>query len=127
MKTYNYEARNEDKQNNYLEPHPEDPKYYKQNNYPKPHPEEVKIIPVYEQLSELEYAIEKLSALQETLIERLKWVSNPRDRPVQEKCFETKAKSERPESAIVQRINRSVENIKDLQYRLSIQLEDLDV
>jgi hypothetical protein len=41
MKTYNYEARNEDKQNNYLEPHPEDPKYYKQNNYPKPHPEEL--------------------------------------------------------------------------------------
>jgi hypothetical protein len=113
MKTYNYEARKEDRQ----------------NNCPEPHPEELtaKIIPVYEQLGELEYAIEKLSDLQSNLIKRLEWVSNPCDRPVQEKCFETKAKSERPESAIVQRINRSVENIKDLQYRLSIQLEDLDV
>jgi hypothetical protein len=127
MNKYNYEARNEDKQNNYLEPHPDDPKYYKQNNYTKPHPEEVKIIPVYEQLSELEYAIEKLSALQETLIERLEWVSKPCDRPVQEQFLETKANSERPESEIVRRIKKSVQNIKDLQYRLSIQLEELDV
>jgi hypothetical protein len=129
MNKYNYEARSEDKQNNYLEPHPEDPKYYKQNNYPKPHPEELtaKIIPVYEQLSELEYAIEKLSALQETLIERLEWVSKPCDRPVQEQFLETKANSERPESEIVRRIKKSVQNIKDLQYRLSIQLEELDV
>jgi hypothetical protein len=127
MKTYNYEARNEDKQNNYLEPHPEDPKYYKQNNYPKPHPEEVKIIPVYEGIGELEYAIERLSALQETLIERLEWVSKPCDRPVPEICSETKANSERPDSEIVQRIKRSVTNIRDLQFNLSIQLEDLDV
>jgi hypothetical protein len=129
MKTYNYEARSEDKhkQNNYLEPHPDDPKYYKQNNYPKPHPEEVKIIPVYEKLTELECAIEKLSALQETLIERLEWVSKPCDRPVQEQLLETKANSERPESEIVRRIKKSVQNIKDLQYRLSIQLEELDV
>jgi hypothetical protein len=129
MNKYNYEARNEDKQNNYLEPHPEDPKYYKQNNYPKPHPEEltVKIIPVYEGIGELEYAIEKLSALQETLIERLEWVSKPCDRPVQEQCLETKANSERPESEIVRRIKKSVQNIKELQYRLSIQLEELDV
>lgn len=127
MNKYNYEARSEDKQNNYLEPHPDDPKYYKQNNYPKSQLEEIKTIPVYEQLGELEYAIEKLSDLQSNLIKRLEWVSNPCDRPVQEKCLETKAKSERAESAIVQRINRSVENIKDLQYKLSIQLEDLDV
>ena len=129
MNKYNYEARNEDKQNNYLEPHPEDPKYYKQNNYPKPHPEEltVKIIPVYEGIGELEYAIERLSALQETLIERLEWVSKPCDRPVQEQLLETKANSERPESEIVRRIKKSVQNIKDLQYRLSIQLEELDV
>jgi len=127
MKTYNYEARSEDKQNNYLGPHPDDPKYYKQNNYPKPHPEEVKIIPVYEGIGELEYAIEKLSALQETLIERLEWVSKPCDRPVQEQFLETKANSERPESEIVRRIKKSVQNIIDLQYRLSIQLEELDV
>jgi len=98
MNKYNYEARSEDKQNNTIEPHQKIPPSNKQNNYPKPHPEEVKIIPVYEQLSELEYAIEKLSALQETLIERLEWVSKPCDRPVQEQCSETKAKSERPES-----------------------------
>jgi hypothetical protein len=127
MNKYNYEARSEDKQNNTIEPHPEDPKYYKQNNYPKHHPEEVKIIPVYEQLSELEYAIEKLSSLQGSLIERLEWVSKPCDRPVQEQCSETKAKSERPESEIVRRIKKSVQNIIDLQYRLSIQLEELDV
>jgi hypothetical protein len=129
MKTYNYKARSEDKQNNYLEPHPEDPKYYKQNNYPKPHPEELtaKIIPVYEGIGELEYAIERLSALQETLIERLEWVSKPCDRPVQEQFLETKANSERPESEIVRRIKKSVQNIIDLQYRLSIQLEELDV
>jgi hypothetical protein len=129
MNKYNYEARSEEKQNNYLEPHPEDPKYYKQHNYPKPHPEELtaKIIPVYEGIGELEYAIEKLSALQETLIERLEWVSKPCDRPVQEQFLETKANSERPESEIVRRIKKSVQNIKDLQYRLSIQLEELDV
>jgi hypothetical protein len=129
MNKYNYEARSEDKQNNYLEPHPEDPKYYKQNNYPKPHPEELtaKIIPVYEQLGELEYAIEKLSSLQGSLIERLEWVSKPCDRPVQEQFLETKANSERPESEIVRRIKNSVQNIKELQYRLSIQLEELDV
>jgi hypothetical protein len=129
MNKYNYEARSEDKQNNYLEPHPEDPKYYKQNNYPKPHPEELtaKIIPVYEQLGELEYAIEKLSSLQGSLIERLEWVSKPCDRPVQEQFLETKANSERPESEIVRRIKKSVQNIKELQYRLSIQLEELDV
>ena len=127
MKTYNYEARNEDKQNNYLEPHPEDLKYYKQNNYPKSQLEEPKPIPVYEQLSELEYAIEKLSSLQGSLIERLEWVSKPCDRPVQEQFLETKANSERPESEIVRRIKKSVQNIIDLQYRLSIQLEELDV
>jgi hypothetical protein len=129
MNKYNYEARSEDKQNNYLEPHPDDPKYYKQNNYPKPHPEELtaKIIPVYEQLGELEYAIEKLSSLQGSLIERLEWVSKPCDRPVQEQFLETKANSERPESEIVRRIKKSVQNIKELQYRLSIQLEELDV
>jgi hypothetical protein len=129
MNKYNYEARSEDKQNNYLEPHPDDPKYYKQNNYPKPHPEELtaKIIPVYEGIGELEYAIERLSALQETLIERLEWVSKPCDRPVQEQFLETKANSERPESEIVRRIKKSVQNIIDLQYRLSIQLEELDV
>jgi hypothetical protein len=127
MKKYNYEVRSEDKQNNYLEPHPDDPKYYKQNNYPKPHPEEVKIIPVYEGIGELEYAIEKLSSLQGSLIERLEWVSKPCDRPVQEQFLETKANSERPESEIVRRIKKSVQNIIDLQYRLSIQLEELDV
>jgi organic radical activating enzyme len=127
MKTYNYEARNEDKQNNYLEPHPEDLKYYKQNNYPKSQLEEPKPIPVYEQLTELEYAIEKLSSLQGSLIERLEWVSKPCDRPVQEQFLETKANSERPESEIVRRIEKSVQNIKELQYRLSIQLEELDV
>jgi hypothetical protein len=129
MNKYNYEARSEDKQNNYLEPHPEDQKYYKQNNYPKPHPEELtaKIIPVYEGIGELEYAIERLSTLQETLIERLEWVSKPCDRPVQEQFLETKANSERPESEIVRRIKKSVQNIIDLQYRLSIQLEELDV
>jgi hypothetical protein len=127
MKTYNYEARSEDKQNNYLEPHPDDPKYYKQNNYPKPHPEEPKPIPVYEQLAELEYAIEKLTELQKTLIKRLQWVSNPCERPTPEICGETKANSERPDSEIVQRIKRSVRNIRELQFNLSIQLEDLDV
>jgi predicted RNase H-like nuclease (RuvC/YqgF family) len=126
MKTYNYEARSEDKQNNYLEPHPDDPKYYKQNNYPKPHPEEVKIIPVFEQLSELEYAIEKLSALQETLIKRLEWVSNPCNAgPVSELC--SNSKKEDQESEIVRRIRNSVQNIKNLQYRLSNQLETLEV
>jgi hypothetical protein len=127
MKTYNYEARNEDKQNNYLEPHPEDLKYYKQNNYPKSQLEEPKPIPVYEQLAELEYAIEKLTELQKSLINRLMWVSNPCDRPVPEICGETKANSERPDSEIVQRIKRSVRNINELQFNLSIQLEDLDV
>ena len=126
MNKYNYEARNEDKQNSYLEPHPEDPKYYKQNNYPKPHPEEVKIIPVYEKLTELEYAIEKLSALQETLIERLEWVSNPNEHPILEPCGNER-KTEREDSEIVHRIKKSVQNIIELQYKLGNQLKDLDV
>lgn len=133
MKKYNYEARNEDKQNNYLGPHPddpkyypEDPKYYKQNNYPKPHPEEVKIIPVYEKLTELEYAIEKLSALQETLIERLEWVSNPNEHPILEPCGNER-KTEREDSEIVYRIKKSVQNIIEMQYKLGNQLKDLDV
>lgn len=101
--------------------------YYKQNNYPKSQLEEQKPNPVHEQLEELEYAIEKLTELQETLIKRLMWVSNPCDRPVPEICGETKANSDRPSSEIVQRIKRSVRNIKELQFNLSIQLEDLDV
>jgi hypothetical protein len=115
MKQYNYEARNEDKQ----------------NNYPKvaqPEDSNVKTIPVYEQLAELEYAIEKLTELQKNLINRLMWVSIPCDRPsCPEICGETKGKSERPDSEIVQRIKRSVQNIRELQFNLSIQLEDLDV
>jgi len=126
MNKYNYEARKEDKQNNTIEPHPEDPKYYKQNNYPKPHPEEVKIIPVYEKLTELEYAIEKLSSLQETLIERLEWVSNPNEHPNLEPC-ENERKTEREDSEIVHRIKKSVQNIIELQYKLGNQLKDLDV
>ena len=113
MKTYNYETRNEDKQ----------------NNYPKvaqPEDLNVKTIPVYEQLAELEYAIEKLTELQKTLISRLTWVSNPCDRPsCPEICGETKL--ERPDSEIVHRIKKSVRNIRELQFNLSIQLEDLDV
>lgn len=112
MKTYNYEARNEDKQ----------------NNYPKvAQTEDLKTIPVYEQLADLEYAIEKLTELQKTLINRLMWVSNPCDRPLPEICGETKGKLERPDSEIVQRIKRSVQTIRELQFNLSIQLEDLDV
>jgi hypothetical protein len=125
MNKYNYEARSEDKQNNYLEPHPEDPKYYKQNNYPKPHPEEVKIIPVYEQLAELEYAIEKLTELQKILIDRLTWVSNPVERPLPERFEEPK--NERQDSEIVTRIKRSVQYIKELQSNLAMQLDDLDI
>jgi hypothetical protein len=113
MNKYNYEARNEDKQ----------------NNYPKvAQSEDLKTIPVYEQLAEMEYAIEKLTELQKTLINRLTWVSNPCDRPsCPEICGETKGKSERPDSEIVQRIKRSVQTIRELQFNLSIQLEDLDV
>jgi hypothetical protein len=126
MNTYNnYEARSEDKQNNYLEPHPEDPKYYKRNNYPKSHPEEVKIIPVYEQLAELEYAIEKLTELQKILIDRLTWVSNPVERPLPERFEEPK--NERQDSEIVTRIKRSVQYIKELQSNLAMQLDDLEI
>jgi hypothetical protein len=102
--------------------------YYKQNNYPKvAQSEDLKTSPVYEQLAELEYAIEKLTELQGTLIKRLMWVSNPCDRPKPDICGETEANSDRPSSAIVQRIKRSVQNIRELQFNLSIQLEDLDV
>jgi hypothetical protein len=112
MKQYNYEARNEDKQ----------------NNYPKvaqPEDLNVKTIPVYEQLAELEYAIEKLTELQKTLINRLTWVSNQCDRPSPEICGENKL--ERPESEIVHRIKRFVKTIRELQFNLSMQLEDLEV
>ncbi len=102
--------------------------YYKQNNYPKvDKSENLETTPAYEQLAELEYAIEKLTELQGTLIKRLMWVSNPCDRPKPEMCGETKADSDRPSSAIVQRIKRSVQSIRELQFNLSIQLEDLDV
>lgn len=103
--------------------------YYKQNNYPKPHSEElpVRMNPVHEQLEELEYAVEKLTELQSNLIKRLEWVSNPCERLTPDFCGETKANSERPDSEIVQRIKRSVRIINELQFNLSIQLEDLDV
>lgn len=107
----------------------EEKEHYRQNNYPKvaqPEDSNVKTIPVYEELANLEYAIEKLTELQGTLISRLTWVSNPCDRPsCPEICGETKL--ERPDSEIVHRIKRSVKNIRELQFNLSIQLEDLDV
>lgn len=113
MLTYNTEAKNE---------------YYKQNNYPEPHSEDlnIKIFPVHEQLGELEYAIEKLIELQGALLKRLEWVSNPNERPIQEPCGNER-KLEREDSQIVCRLKNSVQNIKALQYKLSIQLEDLDV
>ena len=112
MKQYNYEARNEDKQNIY-------------SKVAQSEDLNAKTIPVYEQLAELEYAIEKLTELQKILINRLMWVTNPCDRPLPEICDETKL--ERPDSEIVHRIKRSVRNIRELQFNLSIQLEDLDV
>jgi hypothetical protein len=113
MKQYNYEARNEDKQNNY-------PKVAQSEDL------NAKVIPVYEQLSDLEYAIEKLTELQGNLIKRLEWVSNPSERPLLEPCG-NEIKTEREDSEIVHRIKKSVRNIKELQYKLSNQLEDLDV
>jgi|688.fasta_scaffold00095_28 hypothetical protein len=107
----------------------EEKEYYKQNNYPKVAQSEdsnLKTIPVYEQLADLEYAIEKLNELQGTLIKRLAWVSNPSERPLLEPCG-NEIKTEREDSEIVHRIKKSVRNIKELQYKLSNQLEDLDV
>ena len=107
----------------------EEKEYYKQNNYPKVTQTEdlnAKVIPVYEQLAELEYAIEKLIELQGNLIKRLEWVSNPNERPLLEPCGNER-KTEREDSEIVLRIKKSVRDIKELQYKLSCQLEDLDV
>lgn len=113
MKQYNYEARNEDKQNNY-------PKVAQSEDL------NVKTIPVYEQLANLEYAIEKLTELQGTLIERLAWVSNPNEHPLLEPCG-NEIKTEHEDSEIVHRIKKSVRDIKELQYKLSHQLADLEV
>jgi len=82
-----------------------------------------KTIPTLQQLDYVEQEIAKLAEMQEALIRRLGWVTSPYD-PAPDNICE---KSEYPDSEIVYRLKRSVHNIKELQAKLGIQLEYLDI